>query len=581
MVKAKINDNVVEVESGTTILDAARKVHVKIPTLCKHPDLKPSAGCGLCIVKIKGSPKMPRACCTPIEEGMEIITHDSEIVGVRKTVLELLLSNHPNDCQTCGRNMDCELQTAFADFGIRETPFPQIIRNLPKDNSTGTIVLEPDKCIKCGRCVEVCQEVQDVWALSFLERGFLTRISPAGDISLGESPCVRCGQCSAHCPTGAIFEKDDTDKVWAALMNPTKHCVVQIAPAVRVSIGEHFGFEPGTNLTKKLYAALRHMGFKTVFDTNFGADLTIVEEASEFIQRFAHQSGPLPLITTCCPSWVDFMEKFHSDLIPHFSSAKSPHEMVGVLAKTYYAQKMGIKSEDVEVVSIMPCTSKKYEVHRSKEMSASGSQDVDTVLTTRELTRMIRQSGIDFENLPDEECDQMLGDYTGAGTIFGATGGVMEAALRTAYFYATGEKLGNLDFNDIRGIKGVKETKVNIKGTEVRIAVAHGLSNVEFIINRVREAKEKGEELPYHFIEVMACPGGCVGGGGQPYGVTDELRQKRAAGLYSEDERMTKRCSHENPYVIQLYKEFLEKPLSHKAHELLHTSYKARPMYQK
>lgn len=581
MVKAKINGVAVEVEAGTTILDAARKVHFKIPTLCKHPDLKPSGGCGICIVKVKGTNKMPRSCCAPLEEGMDIITHDPELVAVRKTVIELILSNHPNECQTCGRNMSCELQNALADFGIREEPFEKLIRDLPKDDSTGTIVLEPNKCIKCGRCVEVCQEVQDVWALSFLERGFLTRISPAGDISLGESPCVRCGQCSAHCPTGAIFEKDDTGAVWSALMNPEKHCVVQIAPAVRVTIGEHFGFEPGTNLTKKLYAVLRHMGFEAVFDTNFGADLTIVEEASEFVERFAHKKGPLPLITTCCPSWVDFMEKFHPDMLPHFSSAKSPHEMVGVLAKTYYAEKKGLKPEQVEVISIMPCTAKKYEVHRSHEMAASGFQDVDTVLTTRELARMIHQSGIDFVNMPDEECDHLLGDYTGAGTIFGATGGVMEAALRTAYHYATGEKLGALDFKDVRGIQGVKETKVDIKGTEVRIAVAHGLANVKSVVDKVREAKEKGAELPYHFIEVMACPGGCVGGGGQPYGVTDELRKKRAAGLYTEDERMVRRSSHENPYVIKLYDEFLGKPLHGKAHELLHTTYTERSTYKK
>lgn len=581
MVKAKINGIPVEVPEDTTILKAAREVQVKIPTLCAHPDLHPSAACGICVVKVKGMAKMPRACSTPIEEGMEITTYDPEIVDIRKTVVELILSNHPNECQTCGRNTDCELQTALADFGIREEPFPKIIRHLPKDNSTGTIVLEPSKCIKCGRCVQVCQEVQDVWALSFLERGFLTRISPAGDISLGESPCVRCGQCSAHCPTGAIFEMDDTAKVWAALLNTRKHCVVQIAPAVRVTIGEHFGFEPGTNLTKKLYAALRRMGFEAIFDTNFGADLTIVEEASEFVQRFAHQKGPLPLITTCCPSWVDFMEKFHPDMIPHFSSAKSPHEMVGVLAKTYYAEIRGYTPKDVEVVSIMPCTAKKYEIHRSREMSASGVQDVDTAITTRELSRMIRQAGIDFAGLPDEECDSMLGDYTGAGTIFGATGGVMEAALRTAYFYVTGEKLPKVEFETVRGITGVKETKINIKGAEVRIAVAHGLANVEYVMNRVREAKEKNEEMPYHFIEVMACPGGCVGGGGQPYGVTNELRQKRAKGLYTEDELAVMRYSHENPQVMKLYKDFLGQPLGEKAHHLLHTSYAPRPLYKR
>ncbi|HOW28516.1 MAG TPA: [FeFe] hydrogenase, group A, partial [Elusimicrobiota bacterium] len=434
MVKAIINSIPVEVAENTTILDAASTVGVKIPNLCKHPDLRASAACGLCVVKVKGSPKMPRACCTPVQEGMDIITHDAEIVSVRKTVVELMLSAHPNECTVCGRNANCEFRRTLSDFGIREEIFDKISPQLPIDATTGVIVLDPSKCIKCGRCVVVCQEVQNVWALSFLERGIKTRISPAGDINLADSPCVRCGQCSAHCPTGAIIEKDDTDKVWAALQNPKKHCVVQIAPAVRVTLGEHFGFEPGTNLSKKIYTALRRMGFKAVFDTNFGADLTIMEEASEFVERFVHGKSALPLITTCCPSWVDFMEKFHPDMIEHFSSAKSPHEMLGVMAKTYYAGKKGFSASDVEVVSIMPCTAKKYETHRSKEMNASGYQDVDTVLTTRELSRMIRQAGIDFANLPDEECDHILGEYTGAGTIFGATGGVMEAALRTAAY---------------------------------------------------------------------------------------------------------------------------------------------------
>lgn len=582
MIKARINGIPVEVPRETTIYDAARSVQVKIPTLCKHPDLKPSAACGICIVKVKGMAKMPRACCTPVEEGMEITTHDPEIVSIRRTVVELILSNHPNDCQVCGRNTDCELQTALADFGIREETFPKILRELPADASTGVIVLDPRKCIKCGRCVEVCQEVQDVWALSFLERGYLTRISPAGDISLSESPCIRCGQCSAHCPTGAIVEKDDTAQVWEALMDTDNHCVVQIAPAVRVTVGEHFGYEPGTNLTKKIYAALRRLGFETVFDTNFGADLTIVEEASEFVQRFAKgERGPLPLITSCCPAWVDYLEKFHGDMIEHFSSAKSPHEMVGVLTKTHYAQLKGLDPKRVKVVSIMPCTAKKFEIRRGKEMSASGYPDVDVSLTTREFARMIRQAGIDFRALPDEDCDQLLGGYTGAGTIFGATGGVMEAALRTAYHYVTGEKLARVEFRSVRGVQGVKETSVRILGHEVKIAVAHGLANVAHVIDRVRQAKKEGKPLPYHFIEVMACPGGCVGGGGQPYGVTDELREKRAAGLYTEDERLAVRCSHENPHVQKLYEDFLGEPLGEKSHRLLHTTYTARPLYKR
>ncbi len=395
VIKAKINGILLRVPEGTTILEAAEKVQVKIPTLCKHPDLTASAGCGICIVRIKGTAKMLRACSTPIEEGMEIITHDPEIVEIRRTVIELILSNHPNDCLKCGRNNNCELQKLTADFGIRQESFPQFLKNLPTDNSTNTITLEPPKCILCGRCVEVCQNGQDVWALSFLERGIKTRISPAGEIQLADSPCVRCGQCSNHCPTGAIVEKDHTGKVWEALLDPDKYCVVQIAPAVRVAIGEAFGFPVGTNLTRKMYAVLRRLGFKAVFDTSFAADVTIMEEASEFEERFINNKKPLPLITSCCPSWVDFMEKFHGDMIEHFSSCKSPHEILGVLSKTYYARKNNIDPSKIFMVSIMPCTSKKYEISRSDEMFASGYQDIDVALTTRELSRMIKQSGLD------------------------------------------------------------------------------------------------------------------------------------------------------------------------------------------
>lgn len=583
MVKAMINGLKVEVPEKTTILDAARKAQIKIPTLCKHPDayLHASAACGICLVRVKGSKKMLRACCTPLEEGMDIITHDPEIVSIRRTVVELILSNHPNECLTCGRNNNCELQSLMADFGIREEFYEKIVKDIPKDDSTGNIVLEPRKCINCARCVDVCQNVQDVWALTFLYRGFNTRMAPAGDISLADSPCVRCGQCSAHCPTGAIVEKDDSRLAWKALRDPEQYCVVQIAPAVRVALGEAFGFPIGANVTKKMYTALRRMGFRAIFDTNFSADVTIMEEAAEFVARFTKQTGPLPLITTCCPSWVDFMEKFHHDMIPHFSSAKSPHEMMGVLVKTYYAEKNKLDPAKVKVISVMPCTSKKFEISRSHEMSASGFQDVDVVLTTRELARMIKQAGIDFAKLPEEECDHILGDYSGAGTLFGVTGGVMEAALRTACFLVTGKRLPKVEFANVRGLKGVKETSISIAGTEVRIAVAHGLANVECVLREVRKAKKEGKPIPYHFIEVMACPGGCVGGGGQPYGVTDELRTARAKGLYSDDEAQKVRCSHENPYVQQLYKEFLGQPLGEKAHQLLHTHYQPLPVYRR
>jgi len=581
MITAKINGITVKVPEGTSILAAARKVQISIPTLCKHPDLPATAACGICIVKIKGSNKMLRACCTPIEQNMEIITHDTEIVEVRRSVIELILSKHPNECLTCGRNQNCELQKLASDFGIRRESFPQYLPDLPPDASNGTIVLEPRKCISCGRCIQVCQKMQNVWALSMLERGFDTRISPAGDISLADSPCVKCGQCSAHCPTGAIIENDESAIVWRALQDDKKHCIVQIAPAVRVAIGEAFGFPIGENCTGKLYAALRRMGFKAVFDTNFGADVTIVEEAHEFVERFVNKKKELPLITSCCPAWVDFMEKFHHDMVPHFSSCKSPQQIVGALSKTYYAKKQRLDPAATYVVSVMPCTAKKYEINRSEDMRASGFQDVDVSITTRELARMIKQAGIDFVNLPDEEPDQIMGEYSGAGTIFGATGGVMEAALRTAYDYVTGGKLKNIEFENVRGLAGVKEGTIPVGDHMVKVAVAHGLSNVEYVLNKVREAKAKGEELPYHFIEVMACPGGCVGGGGQPYGVTDDLRVNRAKGLYKDDEKHTIRYSHENPQVKKVYKEFLGEPAGVTAKKLLHAKYYPRPEYKK
>ncbi len=581
MITARINQIEVQVPEGTSILDAAREAQVKIPTLCKHKDLLATAGCGICIVRNKGGNKLIRACCTSLEEGMDISTHDKEIVDVRRSTLELILSNHPQACLTCGRNGECELQTLAADFNIPMESIKRYVKDAPPDCSTGSIIIDFEKCIKCGRCVQVCQDVQNVWALSLLDRGINTRMAPAGDISLADSPCVKCGQCSAHCPTGAIVENDETPIVWEALNDKEKICIVQIAPSVRVTVGEAFGLPPGTNLTKKVYAALRRLGFKAVFDTNFSADVTIVEEASEFIERFVHKRGALPLITSCCPSWTDFMEKEHYDFLDNFSTAKSPQQMLGVLAKTYYAEKLKIDPAKLFMVSIMPCTAKKFEISRADEMYASGHKDVDVVLTTRELARMLKQSGVDFLNLPDAEPDSILGDYSGAGTIFGATGGVMEAALRTAYFYATGEKLEKVEVEVVRGLDGVKVGKVNVGGAEVRVAVAHGLANVATVLESVREARDKGEELPYHFIEVMACPGGCIGGGGQPYGVDNERRQLRIAGLYADDRDSAVRCSHENPELIRLYDDFLGKPLGPKAHELLHTHYTARPLYKR
>ncbi len=580
-VNIKVNGLPMQVEDGITILKAAEKVGVKVPTLCYHPDLPAWAACGICVVKIEGSPKMLRACATPVAEGMSIITHDPEIVEVRRTVIELILSTHPNDCLECGRNQNCELQRLAAEFGVREMPFEKRVRKLPKDESTPSLVFNPEKCVLCGRCANVCQSMQNVWALEFIGRGENTRIAGAGDILINDTPCIKCGQCSAHCPVGAIYEKDETGKVWAALRDKEKYCVVQIAPAVRVALGESFGMEPGTLVTGKAYAALRRLGFKAIFDTNFGADLTIMEEGSELVERLAHGKGALPLITSCCPSWTDYMEKYAPDMIPNFSTAKSPQMMVASMVKTYYAEKMKVDPKNIYMVSIMPCTSKKYEITRSQNMYSTGQQDLDVSLTTRELARMIKSSGIDFVSLPDEEADNPLGEYTGAGTIFGATGGVMEAALRTAYHLITKKELADVDFKDVRGLEGVKEAKVDVNGTEVRVAVAHTMSNIETVLDKVRKARDAGKELPYHFIEVMACRGGCVGGGGQPYGATDVIRKKRAAGLYSDDSKHELRCSHNNPSIEKIYKEFLDHPLSEKSHKYLHTTYTARPLYRK
>ena len=582
MIKLKINGLPVEVPEGTNILNAAKQVQVKIPSLCYHPDLPAWAACGICVVKVKGMSKLVRACAAPAAEGQEITTHDPELWAIRRTVIELILSTHPDDCLQCPRNNNCELQRLAAEFGVREAPFGKRLRDLPEDDSTGSIILNPEKCILCGRCAAVCQQMQGVWALEFLGRGEKSRIAPAADVSLNESPCIKCGQCSAHCPVGAIYEHSHAKEVYAALADPTKHCVVQIAPAVRVAVGEDFGYEPGTLLTGKIYAALRRLGFDAVFDTNFGADLTIMEEGTEFIERFVHGKGDLPLITSCCPSWTDYMEKFAPDFIPNFSTAKSPQAMVGALAKTYYAQQKGLAHKDVFVVSIMPCTAKKFEIQRSEEMRSSGQQDIDFSLTTRELCRMIKSAGIDFRNLPDDErVDSLLGDYTGAGTIFGVTGGVMEAALRTAHFALTKERLPTMELKEIRGLDGVKEATLKVAGKEVRVAVAHCMGNVEKVLEKVRAAREKGQETPFHFIEVMACRGGCVGGGGQPYGATDEIRRQRAAGIYRDDEKSAFRCSHENPMVQKLYADFLGAPLGKKSHQLLHTGYSKRKKYKR
>ena len=591
MIKLEVNGVAVEVPKGSNLLVAAQAANVKIPTLCYHPDLKPGASCGICVVrqlvpsrtepgKFVPSPKLLRACCTEAVEGMKIVTHDPDIVQVRRTVLELILANHPQDCLQCPRSGRCELQDIAADFGIREIPFPKEVIHRDMDKSTPSLVLNPDKCIKCGRCAEVCQQMQNVWALEFIGRGEKTVMAPAAGVKLAESPCIKCGQCSAHCPVGAIYENDETAKVWAALRDSEKTCLVQIAPAVRVALGEAFGMKPGELTTGKIYAALRMLGFKKVFDTNFSADVTIMEEGTEFIKRFTN-GGKLPLITSCCPAWTDWMEKYAPDFTENFSSAKSPQQMLSALAKTYWAEKNGLTCDKVHVTSIMPCTAKKYEITRDEHMKSTGCQDTDVVLTTRELARMIKAAGIDFLNLPEEKADDLLGSYTGAGTIFGVTGGVMEAALRTAYCLITKEdQPPAIEFTAVRGMDGVKKATIDIKGTQVNIAVAHQMGNVEKVLNEVREDIRNGVKPRYDFIEVMACRGGCVGGGGQPCLATDAVRAARTAGLYTDDEKSVIRMSHLNPEVQALYKDYLGEPGSEKAEHLLHTDYRKRDLYR-
>ena len=579
IVHVKINGIPVEVEEGTTVLNAAKKAGVKIPTLCYHDDLKPFGSCGLCIVKQVGSAKILRACAAPVSENLSVITHDAELFEVRKTILELILSNHPSSCLTCIRNGECELQDLAVEFGIREQPFESRISDRPKDTSSASIVLDPEKCIKCGRCVQVCQDMQGVFALEFIGRGDGTVMAPAAMLQLEDSPCVRCGQCAAHCPVGAIYEKDETDSFRSAVKDPNKQVVVQIAPSIRVGLSESFGLPAGTVTTKKIYSAIRRLGAVAVHDTNFGADLTIMEEGSELVARLT-KGGALPQMTSCCPAWVDYVEKYYPDLLDHVSSAKSPMQMVGAIEKTYTAQKMGVDPAKLYTVAIMPCTAKKYEAIRDEHMYSSGYQDVDLVLTTREFARLIKSSGIDFLHLEEEEADSPIGEYSGAGTIFGATGGVMEAAVRTAYHVVTGKELEHIEVESVRGLSEVKKGAVDFDGTPIRVAVIHGLTHVKEVMDEIRAAKAEGKQAPYEFIEVMACRGGCIAGGGQPYGANDELRVERSAGLYADDKNSKVRCSHHNESIHKLYEEFLEKPLSEKAHHLLHTSYQDLPVYK-
>nr|WP_277997083.1 NADH-dependent [FeFe] hydrogenase, group A6 [Moorella sp. Hama-1] len=569
--KLTIDNVTVEVEAGTTILKAAEEAGIHIPTLCYLEGINEIGACRVCVVEVEGARNLMASCVAPVAEGMVVKTNSPRVRMARRLNVELLLSNHRMECPTCIRNLNCELQTLAQELGIRQVRFAGQKSEHPVDDSTPALIREPDKCILCRRCVSVCEKVQGVKAIAPIGRGFDTVIAPAFQEKLLDIACVECGQCTLVCPVGALYEKDYTNDVWAALADPEKFVVVQTAPATRVSIGQEFGLAPGSINTGQMVAALRRLGFDRVFDTDFSADLTIMEEGSEFIERFT-KGGVLPLITSCSPGWIKFMEHFYPEFIPNVSTCKSPQQMFGAVAKTYYAQKAGIDPAKMVVVSIMPCTAKKFECQRP-EMRDSGYQDVDYVLTTRELARMIKEAGINFQSLPEEQYDDPLGESTGAAVIFGATGGVMEAALRTAYELITGETLPALDFYDVRGLKGIKEATVDIKGTKVRVAVAHSLGHARQLLERVKAGEQ------YHFIEIMCCPGGCIGGGGQPIPTNTEIREERIKGIYQADKEMPIRKSHENSSIQAIYREFLGKPLSEKSHHLLHTKYTPRGKY--
>ena len=568
-----INDRKVTAPAGSTVLDAARKAKVEIPTLCYHPDLRPEGLCRICLVKIEGQPALQPSCTFPAADGMVVNTNAHEVREARRTTLQLLLSNHPDDCLACTRNRNCELQALAEQFGIRDRRYAGERNHFDKDDSSRVIIRDPEKCVLCRRCVRVCQEIQGVGAINIIERGWKSEVAPAFGMGLDQAVCVYCGQCIDHCPTGALTEHSAIEEVWQALCDPEKFVVVQTAPAVRASIGEEFGMPAGSLVTNELVTALRRLGFDRVFDTDFTADLTIMEEGHELIQRLT-TGGKLPLITSCSPGWIRFIEFFYPELLEHVSTCKSPQQMFGALAKTYFARKAGIDPAKMVVVSIMPCTAKKFEAARP-EMRDSGYQDVDYVLTTRELAKMIKEAGIDLANLEQSDYDDPLGVSTGAAVIFGATGGVMEAALRTAYEVVTKKTLDKIDFKAVRGMQGIKRATIPVDGIELNVAVAHGLGNARKLLEQV-----KSGQANYHFIEIMCCPGGCLGGGGQPIETNLEIRKKRAEAIYRADRGLPIRKSHENPAVQQLYAEFLEKPLGHKSHELLHTHYTPRPRWQ-
>ena len=579
MVNIKINGVDYSVPKGSTILQAAKYVGIDIPTLCYLKDINEIGACRICVVEVKGARTLVASCVYPVNEGMEVITNSPAVIKSRKTTLELILSAHNKKCLSCVRSGSCELQKLCHEYGIDdEHVYDGEMSDETVDNTAIHMIRDNGKCILCRRCVAACGKVQAVSVIGANERGFKTHIGCAFESDLADVACVNCGQCIAVCPTGALRERDDTDKVFEAINDPSKHVIVQTAPAVRVGLGEEFGYPMGSIVTGKLVTSLRMLGFDKVFDTNFTADLTIMEEGTEFLERF--KSGEnLPLITSCSPGWVKFAEHYFPELIPNISSCKSPQGMFGAVAKTYYAEKMGIDPKDIFVVSIMPCTAKKFEASRTDHTAVEGLPDIDVSLTVRELARMIRKAGIDFNSIPEGEYDAPFGLGSGAGTIFGATGGVMEAALRTVAEIVTGKPLEKLEFADVRGVEGIKEATYDLNGTKVRVAVASGLANAKSLLNMV-----KNGEKEYDFIEIMACPGGCVNGGGQPIVPAvvrnfNDIRAIRAAGLYKDDEQLPVRKSHENPDVKRIYEEYFEKPGSHKAHDILHTGYVVREKY--
>jgi len=588
-VNLKINNIPVSVDEGTTILEAARQLNFKIPTLCHHDDLCVAGNCRVCVVEQKGTRLLPASCATPVSEGMEIQTNSMKVRQARKNIVELLLSEHNADCTKCFKSGYCELQDMSNDYRIGDHVYLDLVREKDKatDISSPSIEKDDSKCIRCQRCVRTCDSMQYVSALAVTHKGNNMRISTFLDKPMNDVVCTNCGQCINRCPTAALTEQNYIDEVFDAIYDPNKFVVVQTAPATRVAIGEEFGMEPGTRVTGKMVAALRRLGFDKVLDTDFAADLTIMEEGTELLVRLKEalvdgKEVALPMLTSCSPGWIKFQEHLYPDLLDNLSTCKSPQQMFGPLAKTYYAEKVNKNPADMVVVSIMPCTAKKFEAERP-EMRGSGYKDVDYVLTTRELGRMIHQAGIDFEKLEDEKYDSILGESTGAAVIFGSTGGVMEAALRTAFEIVTGKEVpfANLNIKPVRGMEGVKEASVKIKdakpewsfleGVEVNVAIAHGLANAKILMDKIRAG-----EANHHFIEIMACPGGCIGGGGQPMPTNMEIRKKRAAGIYEEDEAMVIRKSHENPEVTEIYKSFLHEPLGHKSHDLLHTHYTPR-----